>query len=90
MPGVHVGDGAIIATRSVVTKHVPPYAVVGGNPARVLKMRFSEEDITVLQELAWWNWSAERITRHLTCIASGDVRGLLQAVKEEMQDPQNS
>lgn len=69
MPGVKIGDGAIIATRSVVTKDVPPYSVVGGNPAKELKKRFSEEDIATLLELKWWDWEIDRITRnveHLT------------------------
>lgn len=69
MPGVNIGDGAIIATRSVVTKDVPPYSVVGGNPAKELKKRFTEEEITKLLELKWWDWEIDRITRnveHLT------------------------
>ncbi|NRB51620.1 MAG: CatB-related O-acetyltransferase [Saprospiraceae bacterium] len=69
MPGVKIGDGAIIATRSVVTKDVAPYSIVGGNPAKELKKRFSEEEITQLLEIKWWDWEIDRITRnvqHLT------------------------
>ncbi len=69
MPGVKIGDGAIIATSSVVTKDVEPYSVVGGNPAKVLKKRFSEQEIAKLLEIKWWDWDLDRITRnvqHLT------------------------
>ena len=66
MPGVTVGDGAIIATKSVVTSDVPPYAIVGGNPARVIRMRFSEERIEELLELRWWDWPVDKITEKLS------------------------
>lgn len=65
MPGVTVGDGAIIATNATVTKDVPAYAVVGGNPAKVIKMRFPEGDIARLLELQWWDWPLEKITANL-------------------------
>jgi virginiamycin A acetyltransferase len=65
MPGVTVGDGAIIATNATVTKDVPAYAVVGGNPAKVIKMRFPEAEITRLLELQWWDWPLEKITANL-------------------------
>ena len=79
MPGVRVGHGAIVATCSVVTKDVPPYAIVGGNPATVIRYRFDEATIERLLELQWWNWSIERITAHLPAICSGDVAALLAA-----------
>ena len=60
MPGVTVGNGAIIATASVVTRDVPPYAIVGGNPATVLRFRFDQETIARLERLAWWDWDATR------------------------------
>ncbi|MEA1879619.1 MAG: CatB-related O-acetyltransferase [Campylobacterota bacterium] len=59
--GVSIGTGAIIASRAVVTKDVPPYAVVGGNPAKVLKYRFDDEKIKQLLALEWWHWSEEKI-----------------------------
>lgn len=76
MPGVTIGHGAIVAAKSVVVRDVPPYAIVGGNPAQVLKRRFSDEVVQELLELAWWDWPIERITRHLELIVSGDVRAL--------------
>ncbi|HDR1486969.1 TPA: CatB-related O-acetyltransferase, partial [Pasteurella multocida] len=65
MPGVKIGDGAIIGTNSVVTKNVPPYAIVAGNPARVIRKRFSPEKIEQLLALKWWDWEIEKITRNL-------------------------
>jgi virginiamycin A acetyltransferase len=76
MPGIKVGDGAIIATASVVTKDVPPYAIVGGNPARVLKMRFADDDIERLLKIQWWDWSAEKITRNVGLLTSSDTTTL--------------
>lgn len=69
MAGVTIGDGAIIASRSVVTKDVAPYAVVGGNPAKEIKKRLDPESIEKLLKIQWWNWDIERITKnveHLT------------------------
>lgn len=65
MPGVHIGDGAIIATNSTVTKDVAPYAIVGGNPAVVIRKRFSDTKIKELLEMQWWNWDLEKITDNL-------------------------
>ena len=62
MPGITIGDGAIIATKSIVTKNVAPYAIVGGNPAKEIKKRFSDEEIKELLKLAWWDWPIEKIT----------------------------
>ncbi len=65
MAGVTIGDGAIIATNSVITKDVAPYSIVGGNPAKLIKKRFSEERIEQLLEMAWWNWEIEKITKNI-------------------------
>lgn len=71
--GVKIGDGAIIATRAVVVKDVPPYAIVAGNPAKVVKMRFDDKTIERLLRISWWNWDIEKINRHLTLICNLDV-----------------
>lgn len=76
MAGVKVGDGAIIATNSVVTKDVEPYTVVGGNPAREIKKRFSDEHIKLLLELKWWDWSLEEITENVQILTGNDLEAL--------------
>ena len=70
MPGVTIGDGAIIATKAVVTKNVEPYTVVGGNPAKPIKKRFSEDIICKLLELKWWDWDIEKITKNVDKLTS--------------------
>jgi len=81
MPGVHVGNGAIIASRSVVTSDVPAYTVVGGNPAKPVRARFAPEVVAQLESLAWWDQSPAWITAHLEQIVSGDVEALLACQK---------
>ena len=76
MQGVTIGDGAIIGTRGVVTKDVPPYAIVGGVPAKVIRKRFPEETIEKLLKVKWWDWEPERIKRNLDAIRSGDIERL--------------
>ena len=65
MDGVTIGNGAIIAAGSVVTKDVPPFAVVGGAPAKIIKFRFSLEIIERLEEIQWWNLSDEEISKNI-------------------------
>ena len=79
MPGVKVGDGAVIGSLSVVAKDVPPYAIVAGNPARIVKARFDEATVERLLAIAWWNWPAEKITRNLAAIKGADVDALERA-----------
>jgi virginiamycin A acetyltransferase len=79
MPGIQVEDGAIIAARSVVVENVPPYSVVGGNPARLIRQRFPQEIVKELLGVAWWNWNIEKITRNLQWIVSTDIEALRRA-----------
>lgn len=76
MAGVTIGNGSIIGTRAVVTKDVPPYTIVGGTPAKSIRRRFSQDDIDFLQEIKWWDWSAEKISAAIPYIQSGDINGL--------------
>ena len=73
MPGVHIGDGTIIAANSVVTKDVPAYHIVGGNPAKVIRKRFDDDLIQHLLDIKWWNWSAEKIFDNLEILSSLDI-----------------
>ncbi len=82
MAGVKVGDGAIIATNSVVTKDVGPYTVVGGNPAREIKKRFPKEHIDILLDLKWWDWSLEKITENVQILTGNDLEALKTVNKE--------
>ena len=77
MPGVKIGDGAIIAAKSVVVNNVSPYTVVGGNPAKVIKQRFDNEIIEKLLKIAWWNWDIEKISANLEIIIASDIDRLL-------------
>lgn len=84
LPGITIGNGSIIAANSVVTKDVPPYTIVGGNPAKIIKKRFSDDTIQALEELAWWDWPIEKITDHLDILTdtTPDIKKLMQLKNE--------
>jgi virginiamycin A acetyltransferase len=79
MPGVTIGDGAIIGAYAVVTKDVAPYSIVAGNPALLVRKRFSENQIQRLLSLKWWDWAIEKISRNVQLLTSNDLDGLENA-----------
>ena len=81
MPGINIGDGAIIATNAVVTKDVPPYSIVGGNPAKLIRYRFEEKIINVLTTIKWWNWDIEKITELIPVLTSNNTNALQELIK---------
>ncbi|WBV44319.1 type B chloramphenicol O-acetyltransferase [Pseudoroseomonas cervicalis] len=76
MPGITIGDGAVIGARAVVTQDVAPYAIVGGNPARLIRKRFGEAEIAMLLELRWWDWSDDALQAAMPLLTSGDIAAL--------------
>ncbi len=73
LPGVHIGDGAIIGANSVVASDIPPYTVAVGNPCRVVKQRFDDETTEHLLKIRWWDWDIEKITESIPALYSGDL-----------------
>jgi virginiamycin A acetyltransferase len=82
LPGITIGDGSIIGSYSVVTRDVPPYSIVGGNPAKVIRPRFDQSTIDTLLTLRWWDWPIAKITRYVPYLTSS-VTDLLNALKED-------
>ena len=77
MPGVRIGNGAIISSRSVVVRNIPAYTIVGGNPAKPLRERFPPQTVAALEAVAWWDWPVEKITANLSVIVSADIDALI-------------
>jgi acetyltransferase-like isoleucine patch superfamily enzyme len=77
LSGVKIGDGAVLAAGAVVTKDVPPYSIVGGNPAKVIKPRFPPEIIEQLLQIQWWNWPVEHIKAATPMICSGNISAFI-------------
>ena len=82
MPGVIVGDGAVIATNSHVVKNVEPYSIVGGNPARHIKYRFTKEQIEKLLEIKWWDWEDSKINQFIPLICNTDIDNFINSVND--------
>ena len=76
LPGVTIGDGAIVGAKAVVTHDVPPYAIFAGNPAKMVKRRFDQRTIDRLLKVAWWDWPVDKITRNLNAIRGADITAL--------------
>lgn len=76
MPGVTIGDGAIVAAEAIVTRDVAPYTIVGGNPAAPIRQRFADDVIERLLAIAWWDWDIDKITRNLEIIVGADIAAL--------------
>lgn len=85
MPGVTIGEGAIVAAGSVVAKDVPPYTIVGGNPAKEIKKRFTDKEIEKLQEMRWFDWEREKIDRASHIMSSSSINQLYDFYKREIK-----
>ncbi len=85
MPGVRIGDGAVIGGQAVVTRSVKPYAVVGGNPARLIRFRFDAETVRQLLQLRWWDWPDERVEHCIPQLLSDGIEGLLAAARRHAE-----
>ena len=91
MSGVNIGNGAVVAAESVVTKDVPPFAIVGGNPAKVIKYRFSDEQIEKMQKIAWWNWSTEELEKnkeYFSCSVDEFIEKFYPVAEEKLKNVQ--
>lgn len=79
MPGVRIGNGSIIASNSIVTKNVEPYSIVGGNPAKLIRKRFTDKQITSLLDIRWWDWPLEKITENVKNLTGSNFETFIKA-----------
>ncbi len=79
LSGCTIGNGAVIGAGALICRDVQPYSIMGGNPAKVIRMRFNDETIARLQKLAWWNWEAEKVQRNVLLLCDDDIESLLTA-----------
>lgn len=80
MPGVHIGDGAIVGTNSTVASDIPPYCIAAGNPAKIIRKRFDDETIELLERLQWWNRPIEEIDELMPILTTSDIRAMKSAI----------
>ena len=85
MPGVTIGEGAIVAAGSVVSKDVPPYTIVGGNPAKEIKKRFTDTEINLLMEMRWFDWDRELVEKAMPILSSSSINLLYDFYKKEVK-----
>jgi len=78
MPGIKIGDGAVIGSRALVTKNVEPYSIIGGNPAKLIRKRFPEDEISLLLEMKWWDWEDDLLKNAMPILCSGNIKTLYE------------
>ncbi len=83
LPGISIGDGAIIGSYAVVTKDVEPYSIIGGNPAKLIRKRFDDQKINLLLSIKWWDWSLDKITKNVKYLTSMDFNFFENINKDE-------
>ncbi|WP_185217100.1 type B chloramphenicol O-acetyltransferase [Sphingobacterium mizutaii] len=86
MSGVKIGEGAVIGSRSLVTKDVAPYTIVGGNPAKVIKPRFNEGQIKMLLEIKWWDWNEQKLSEAIPIICSDNIELLFEFYQKHIKE----
>ena len=82
LPGVHVGDGCIIGANAVVASDIPPYSVLVGNPAKIIRKRFDDEMIELLEKFQWWNLNEKQIQKIIPLLSNGDIKFVKERIKE--------